>query len=407
MSSTPDPPPPPDYTPIAQGQMESAQLAATVAREQLQWAKEQYADNKEVSQKVIDRAFATADAEATAAGNDRRRYEQKYQPQEDALLADASSYNTVARQEQESGRAAATVNTQIDAARQGAIADLESYGIDPSQTRSAAMDLGVRVAQGAASAGAANAGREQAINQGRALRSEAINVGRGYGSQIAQTYATSLAAGNQAVNAGLATTASGSSSMGTGAQWHNIAGQNQLGAISTLTQDYQNQQKNYQFQQQNAGGVGSALGTVAGGIVGAYFGGPVGAAAGATAGGSLGRGIDRGFVEGGRVGKDVQVEQAQAMPTSQASGQAAPQGGPGEAVPTGISPSRGNATDDVRIRVNVGELVLPEDVVAWKGEEFFHKMAIKVREDMGQKTPRGLGGRPHPKQMAAIQQQGT
>jgi hypothetical protein len=403
MSSTPDPPPPPDYTPVAQGQIESAQLAAQVAREQLQWAKDQYADNKEVTQKVIDKAFATQDAESAAAAADRKRYQDKFQPQEDALIADANKYGSVSYQEQEAGRAAATTNSQIDAARQGAVADLESYGIDPSQTRSAAMDLGIRVAQGAASAGAANAGREQAINRGMATRSEAINVGRGYGSQIAQTYGTALAAGNQAVNAGLATTASGAATMGTAPGWQGIAGQSMLGAADTMTKDYNNQYKSWQSQTANAGGTGAAIGTVAGGIIGAYFGAPT---VGAAAGGALGRYTERGYAEGGRINKDVQVEQAQAIPTPQGGGPV-PERGPVEGVPAAISPSGGNATDDVRIKVNVGELVLPEDVVAWKGEEFFHKMAIKVREDMGQKMPRGLGGRPHPKQMAAIQQQGA
>lgn len=389
-------PPPPDYSPIAAGQLESAKIAAEVAREQLAWAKETYAKDKEVSDRVIQQAFETQAAEAKAAREDRVRYQTLFQPQENALVEEASRYNTVAEQEKAAGRAAATVSSQMDAARQGAIADLESYGIDPSQTRSAAMDLGLRVAQGAAAAGAANAGRDQAQNVGRALRSEAINVGRGYGSQIAQTYQTSLAAGNQAVNAGLATTASGANTMGNPMAWQGIAGQSQMNAANMLTQDYNNQYKNYQLAQQNSGGIGSAIGTVAGGVLGfIYGGGPMGAMAGATAGGALGK--MSGVAEGGRITDEYRP---QAIPTPQGQGAAAGQGGPVEAIPTGISPSGGASTDDVPVLVNVGEVVVPEDVVSWKGEEFFHKLAIKAREQMGQENPRGLGRKPQHKIVA-------
>jgi hypothetical protein len=38
------------------------------------------------------------------------------------------------------------------------------------------------------------------------------------------------------------------------------------------------------------------------------------------------------------------------------------------------SASRGAIEDDVPARVNVGEFIVPKDVVSWKGEEFFQKL---------------------------------
>lgn len=58
-------------------------------------------------------------------------------------------------------------------------------------------------------------------------------------------------------------------------------------------------------------------------------------------------------------------------------------------VPPSMSPSRGQRTDDIpavipqsggRAQINAGEFVLPRDVVAWKGQEFFQKMIQQARK---------------------------
>jgi hypothetical protein len=52
----------------------------------------------------------------------------------------------------------------------------------------------------------------------------------------------------------------------------------------------------------------------------------------------------------------------------------------GGQVPRGASPSRGQQTDDVPARLNAGEFVIPKDVAAWKGHEFFQKMIAQSRK---------------------------
>ena len=46
----------------------------------------------------------------------------------------------------------------------------------------------------------------------------------------------------------------------------------------------------------------------------------------------------------------------------------------GGRVPMQASPSQGRQTDDVPARLNAGEFVIPKDVAAWKGQEFFQKL---------------------------------
>jgi hypothetical protein len=57
-------------------------------------------------------------------------------------------------------------------------------------------------------------------------------------------------------------------------------------------------------------------------------------------------------------------------------------GGPttGGFVSRSLSPSGGIRTDDVQARLNAGEFVIPKDVAAWKGLEFFYKLIAQSRK---------------------------
>jgi hypothetical protein len=61
-------------------------------------------------------------------------------------------------------------------------------------------------------------------------------------------------------------------------------------------------------------------------------------------------------------------------------------GGPtdGGGVPNDASPSDGAAIDDVPARLTAGEFVVPKDVAAWKGEEYFQKLIDQSRKAKGQ-----------------------
>jgi hypothetical protein len=328
----------PDYGPIGAANEESAKLSAEVAREQLAWAKEQYASDRGVSDQIVNQFLGTMKSEATAAAADRERYQKVFQPiedrfakdsiadrdryektfrpledqyvqdaqadrdryrsntvpLEDALAKDAASYNDGARAEQDAGRAASGVAQAFEGARKGALANLESYGVDPSQTRAGALDLAVRTSQAASAANASNNARLQSENTGRQLRMDAINVGRasgvdalaragalgtglqgsignavnvgkGYPGQVASAYQTSQGAGSGAIQSQLGTTGSGASTMGTGVQWQGLNNQalgqwgNQVTALNqSATQA--NTQRSAQQQQ----GIGSLVGGIAG-----------------------------------------------------------------------------------------------------------------------------------------------
>jgi len=324
-------PAPPDYTAVAAASEAAAKYNFQLGQDQLAWAKSQYASDSNIVKQVVDASLNRQAVSDQSAASDRARYERLYQPLEDQAINDANSYSSQGRQDYEAGRAGSTVAQQFDSQRKAAAQNLEAFGVDPSSTRFAALDANSHIQQAAATAGAENQARTQTDAMGRALRSEAINVGRGYPGQIAGTYGTALQSGASAANSALAGTASGASIMGTNTQYQGLANQAVGQWGNTLNNSYNNQLNQFNANQQASSGIGSLLGA--------------------------GLGMAMNFAEGGAIGA-------------------------GDVVPPSASPSRGAAIDDVpaaiggggNARINVGEFIVPQDVVNWKGEEFFQKL---------------------------------
>jgi len=340
-------PDPPDYSGIAAASEKAAQYSYALGKEQLAWAKEEYGANRQLVDAVVGASLRRQDINDQAALNDRARYESIYQPLEDEAVSEARSYASPARQEYEMGRASSEVAAKMEGSRRAARQQLESFGLNPSDTRYAALDLGSRVQSAAAQAGAANQARAQTEGVGRALRSEAINVGRGYPGQVAGTYGTALQSGNQAVNSTLANFSSGSQAMGTPTQWQGLGNQSTGIWGNTLNMGYQNQLAQYQANQASSSGLGSIMGGILG-VIPAFL------------------------AEGG------------AVPDGVTSG--------GKLDPA-MSPSHGAAIDDIparvnqsgqEVRLNADEFIVPADVAKWKGEEFFQKMIQQSRQQKDQ-----------------------
>lgn len=359
MGKSNDAPPPPDYTPIAEASKASAEYSYRIADRQQKWAEKTYKENKKITDKFTDFIMGQMTKQAGWADEDRARYENVFQPLEDALVADAESYASPERQEYEAGKAEAKVAQEFEAARRTAQEKLETYGIDPTQTRAGAMDLQSRLAEAATQAGAGTMARERAEAVGRELREKAINVGRGYPAQVASSTAGAQGAGQAAVNSNLQTTASGASTMGTGGSWQGLGNQSIGQWGNTLNMGFTNALDAWKAEQSASSGIGGILGTVAG----------------------MGMKMIPGLAEGGVIPEFAEG----GMPTG---GDVSTPGG--GAVPASMSPSAGVAVDDVAAvvdgagpaKLSAGEFVIPEDVMSWKGEEWAQKEIMKARKQM-------------------------
>lgn len=344
----PKAPAPPDYSQIAAASEKAANLQFELGKEQLAWAKEQYKNDSTIYNRIVDGFMADMDETSANAAKDRKFYEDNFQPLEKDLAREATTYDTEERRQQQMGAAQAGIAQQMDAARDNAQRELEAYGIDPSSTRYGALDIGMRTAQAAAQAAAGTAASNRVEDTGRALRSEAINVGRGYPGQIAGSYQVSAQQGQGAGNLTGQATQIGGQTMGTAPQYFNGAN-NSLGTWgNTLNMGYQNALDQFKANQSASSGWGSALGLI-GGIAGKAF------------------GLDDGGV----------------VPDPRDVG----------AIPEEMSPSGGEATDDVKANLNVGEFVIPDHVVSWYGEKHFYNL-IGKSEDEREKAKQVTGAIP-------------
>lgn len=330
-------PPPPDYTEIAAASERAAELNFELGQDQLEWARETYNRDRALIDQIVGPALERAKLNDEAAARDRDRYEKIYQPLEDKLADEALDYDTDRRKRLDMEQAQATVAQQFEAQRRAALQNLESYGVDPSSTRFAALDAGSKVAEAAAAAGAGNQARKGTEAMARALRSEAINVGRGYPGQIAGTYATALQSGNQAASSQLGASQVGGANMGNPAQYFGAGNQAIANWGNTLNMSYQNQLAAADFNSRQSSGIGALAGAALGAI------------------GNAG-GLSAFFEEGGAVT-------------------------PGGNVPSEASPSRGAAIDDVDAKLTAGEFVVPKEAVSWYGERHFQKLIEKAEKE--------------------------
>src|SRR5262245_8240964 len=101
----------------------------------------------------------------------------RYQGNIDSMMRNALTYASPQRIAAEMGQAQAGVMQAGEQARQGAMRDLESYGIDPSSGRYAALDQASRVQTAAAAAGAGNQQRMATEAAGNAMEQQALSAG--------------------------------------------------------------------------------------------------------------------------------------------------------------------------------------------------------------------------------------
>lgn len=246
----------------------------------------------------------------------------------DALMQTALSYASPQRIRSDMGMAEAGVMQGAEAGRQSAIRDLQSFGIDPSSGRYAALDNASRVQAAASAAGAGNQQRMANLALSNTMQNQAVasglqNVQTGYGAA-------------NAANALLGT----ASSLRYAPLGTESAGQSASTSQGTSTGDAQ-----------STGSSGSQ----------AY------APAGSAAAGFRGLGLG-----------DVP---AAPSPLNWAGG-FPPIGGAAEGGHIGYeeSPSAGAKVDDVPANLTAGEFVIPKDVAEWFGQGHFYKLMAQARK---------------------------
>lgn len=250
----------PNYTPIAAADAQQANNDYALGQQQLQWAQNQFNTEWPYAQSYLQQQTAASAAQTAAAGNQQQFYNQTYQPIEKQFAQQSQNYAGPANTEAQAAAAMGDVSNAYDASRNSALQSLESYGIDPSQTRYQALDLSTRVGQAAASAAAGTQSRLNTLNTGLALENNAINIGRGYPGAIATTYGSAANSGSSGIGAANSSTQTGASTMGTGTSWNGLSQGALGGESSALNSSFQNNMAGAEFNANQVMGTGSLLG---------------------------------------------------------------------------------------------------------------------------------------------------
>lgn len=268
-------------------------------QKQMDWAKDQFAKNSATADDVSKRALDTSGQFTGYSTADRALYDQTYVPAMKQQMDFARQYTTPERMAANRAAAGATSNIAMQAQRDASERALTTTGVDPSAGRFAGLDAGLAAKAAATSAGAMTKSDRDTEALGQQYLANAIQTGSVLPGQSVNEAGIGISAGNQAVNAPLAATASGAATMGTGLQW-NAAGNDMFkqwmpAAVSQtnagLTQNAQDLERQ-KFEASQSSGTGALIGAglgILGTVAGGAMGGPMGAMVGGSLGGSLGK----------------------------------------------------------------------------------------------------------------------
>jgi len=296
-------------------------------------------------EQTTEQQTAVAAENLANAREDRARYQDTYQPLEDNLIREFQEFDSGGRRALEAGRAMGLAQQTFDAQRANAEQRLASYGIDPSQLRAGAIDMAARTRLALNQAAMGNQARNRVEDMGRALRAEAINIGRGMPSQVAASYGQTLNAGNSAMGNTSQAVGQNASMLGTPMQYGQMAGNQNAQTMQGINNMYSGQLAGFNSAPDPLG----ALGNIAGQAFGAWAG--------------------SGFAEGGGAVGALPLEGSDLSPV------------PGP-------------NDNIPVTLAEGEYIVPKDVVMRMGTEKLDKLIESTRKKAGEAGGRNAGVEP-------------
>lgn len=254
---------------------EASKEMAAVARDQLAWEKEVYADMTPYLEDYYDLSSRATSQQMDLAGRSADQADEYYnymlgtfRPVERSLV-DESMVDSAAMQEEYANRAGADVQSQIGRQYDQIIRNAMRYGLTP---QAAARQLGATGIGGASAvASAMNQGRETAKQLSWAKRMDAAGLGRGLPGNQATSTGLALSAGNSALGSaasplGLQMQMNQGYRTGVGVGLGGIQGSGQL-----LNDQYRTQVQGWSATAGQGGQTaGAAIGAV-GTMVAAYF----------------------------------------------------------------------------------------------------------------------------------------
>lgn len=185
--------PAPDYTPMQQ-----------IGREQLDFAKQQYAEMAPLAQQVAAQQMA-AQQQQMRQGQDYYDYQQQtFRPLEQGLVRDAERFNTADYRETLARDAAAAAGRAFGTTQAASQRAQASMGVNPASGRAMSMANQSNLGLAANRANAMTGARNQAEQIGFARRLDVTGLGRNLSGASTAAYQGANAAGSAGVNTSMA-----------------------------------------------------------------------------------------------------------------------------------------------------------------------------------------------------------
>lgn len=186
-------PPPPDYSGME-----------ALGREQLQFAREQYAEIMPLTQRVAAQQMAAQEQQMTQAQDYYDYQQQTFRPLERGLVADAERFSTEGYREQQAREAAAAAGRAFGITQDAASRAAASRGVNPNSGAGMALQSQNMLGLAAGRANAMTGARNLAEQTGFARRLDVTGLGRNLAGASTAAYSGATGAGSAGINTSMA-----------------------------------------------------------------------------------------------------------------------------------------------------------------------------------------------------------
>lgn len=185
--------PAPDYTPMQQ-----------IGREQLDFAKQQYAEMAPLARQVAGQQMAAQQQQMRQAQDYYDYQQQTFRPLEQGLVRDAERFNTEDYRETLARDASAAAGRAFGITQAASQRSRASMGVNPASGRAMSMDNQTNLGLAAGRANAMTGARTQAEQLGFARRLDVTGLGRNLAGASTAAYQGANAAGSAGINTSMA-----------------------------------------------------------------------------------------------------------------------------------------------------------------------------------------------------------
>lgn len=194
----------PDYSALAAASERAAEMMTGLGREQLDFARQQYAEMSPIAKQVADAQIA-AQQQTMRQGQEYYDYmKSTFRPIEQGLVQRAQEFNTDAYREQLASQAAAAAGRAFGATQAAGSRAAAAMGVNPNSGRFAGIQAQGQLGLAAQRAGAMTGARQQAEALGYARQVEAAGLGRNLPGASLGAYGAATGAGSAGLNSAMA-----------------------------------------------------------------------------------------------------------------------------------------------------------------------------------------------------------